>query len=116
MTMEQHNKIRQRSSPKSTSNEQWNTMFSVLFPDDPLPDSPYLTDRVPDDLLRCLRLASSKAPQVIRRKLTEPSNEPLRHHEEHLRSFVLAVMETTMKEALKEMSEGPNEPKREERT
>ncbi|KAL4928936.1 C2H2-type zinc finger protein [Aspergillus undulatus] len=67
-TSEQLQRLSRRSTAK-TDRDRWNEIYRILFPDDPLPDSPYLDPTVSAEVNLVREAFLSAAPSAVRTAL-----------------------------------------------
>ncbi|RYP77520.1 hypothetical protein DL771_001093 [Monosporascus sp. 5C6A] len=76
-TRGQVEQLRKRSAFK-THRENWNPIFGILFPGDPLPGSPYLDATVSQDVNLLRELFLAQAPMVLAQAIDNSLPEDLR--------------------------------------
>ena len=62
----QKRQLQQRVPPRMTEDEQWYTIFGILFPGLPRPQSPYVDSELSEDLSSFQDFATSQGPAVLR--------------------------------------------------
>ncbi|KAK4449699.1 hypothetical protein QBC34DRAFT_404678 [Podospora aff. communis PSN243] len=60
-----------RSPPRLTRAEQWFRVFDILFPGVPRPESPYLDDPPPPEVLSFAEFSSTRGPSIIQKILVD---------------------------------------------
>jgi hypothetical protein len=86
VTVEQLEQLSKRSTCK-TDRENWNAIFKILFPNDPLPSSPYLDFSVSEEVNYVRELFLAEAPEALNTAIAQglPGGLP-----EHLRARAMA--------------------------
>lgn len=81
---------RERLSGRSLSNsavENWNAVYKILFPGEPLPSSPYIELPHSAELLAFREHVLSKGPTIGNNIIRDRLTETLRPHEDEVRDF-----------------------------
>lgn len=87
ITEEQRAQIKRRVKTKMTEEEQWYEVYRILFPGDPVPDSPYIDGFLADEVIALQEFMAQQWPPIFNRLIKEKLPDELRNHEEIVREF-----------------------------
>jgi hypothetical protein len=84
ITIEQREQLNQRTNQKNTAEQNWFHIYGILFPNDPLPDSPYIDDSFAEELIAFREHELLEGPRIWAELLASHLPQELREHEESL--------------------------------
>lgn len=101
VSREQNVRLSRRVSPKMTLEEQWYSIFAILFPGHPRPPSPYVDTELTMELRGFIDMMQSIGPQLIVRRLEQQGLRGASTNEE---SDLSAVYQATIAKALQDIA------------
>lgn len=107
VTVEQKKVLGKRSSSKGSVRENWDAIYKILFPSEPLPESPYLDPLLSAELRAFQNYIRVQGPAVWDAILATHLPPNLRPHLEELQSFQRSFHSEAMDELFERYGSGP---------
>lgn len=107
VTAEQKAKLTRRVNTKLTRREQWNEMYTILFPGEPLPSNPYISEGLLSQELTALQDFMAQQWPIEFELFTANGGIPaeLRGHEDVLQAFSASLFEEAVGSTMRQFEE-----------
>ncbi|KAI0122041.1 hypothetical protein F4814DRAFT_407421 [Daldinia grandis] len=99
VTTAQQKQLERRSDKQLSKPEQWYAIYTILFPDQPHPDSPYLESDLSAEILLLQKFIATDGLEIVERKAREHIPLSLMPQEDE----VLAYSQTLFQQAIPEI-------------
>ncbi|KAI1643011.1 uncharacterized protein F4817DRAFT_320204 [Daldinia loculata] len=100
ITPTQQKQLERRSDKQLSKPEQWYAIYTILFPGQPHPDSPYLESDLSSELLLLQKFIATDGLEIVERKAREHIPPDLMPHEDEVLAYSQALFQQAIPEIL----------------